>query len=155
MDLALAVLIGGTAAYAGGVGAVKAGRARALAVGAAVAAAVAAGFVLMVVIANAGVDLWAYVPVPFLVGAATFLVLRDDVGSRRAWGAAAGLGLLIGAATLYVSYLAPMAFVGAAGVYVVLRRWLPVRVSLLVMAAALGSLLLLAAAAFGLALASM
>lgn len=152
MDLALAVLIGGTAAYAGGVGAVKAGRARALAVGAAVAAA---GFVLMVVIANAGADLWAYVPVPFLVGAATFLVLRDDVGSRRAWGAAAGLGLLIGAATLYISYLAPMAFVGAAGVYVVLRRWLPVRVSLLVMAAALGSLLLLAAAAFGLALASM
>jgi hypothetical protein len=101
-----------------------------------------------------------WLPGTFLVAAAqaaaiTYLTLVRDLGRARAGQAAAAAGLVIGTAFALVSYLAVMALIGAAGVYVVLRLRLRIRPALLVMGGTLGTLLAGSAAVFAVALSSM
>ena len=150
MDLSLAILIVLAAGFAGAAVGLSHGFAR----GAVAAIGVAAGFALMLGLAR------VWLPGTFLVAAAqaaaiTYLTLVRDLGRARAGQAAATAGLVIGAAFALVSYLAVMALIGAAGVYVVLRLRLRIRPALLVMGGTLGTLLAGSAAVFAIALSSM
>lgn len=150
MDLSLAVLIVLVAGYAGAIVRLTHG----LAKGAATAVAVLAGFGLMLGLAR------VWLPGTFVVALAsaaaiTYLTLVADLGRSRAGRVAVAGGLVIGAAFAFVSYLALMALIGAAGIYLVLRRRLRVRPALLVMGGALGTLLAGSAAMFAVALSSM
>ncbi|WP_327002759.1 hypothetical protein OHA72_47985 [Dactylosporangium sp. NBC_01737] len=158
VDFALVALIAVIAAYAGGVAAIvrlrPAGPARALFEGAVAAAGVAASFALMLVLARVWLP-GTIIVAALLAGGVLYGTLRRDLGPARAGGLAAGGGLLIGASFLFVSYLAVMALIGAAGVYLALRLRLRTRPALLVMAGALGTLLATSAGVFALALSSM
>jgi hypothetical protein len=150
VDISLAVLIVLAAGYAGAVTWV----ARGFATGAAGAAGVLAAFALMLGLAR------AWLPGTLLVAALTaavitYLTLAQGLGRTRAVVAATAAGLVVGAAFAFVSYLAVMALIGAAGIYPVLRRRLRTRPALLVMGGALGTLLAGSAAAFVVALSSM
>jgi hypothetical protein len=158
VDIALMALIALIAAYAGGVATIvrlrPAGLVRALAEGVGVAAGVAASFALMLVLARVWLP-GTVIVAALLAGCVLYGTLLRDLGPARAGGAAAAGGLLIGASFLFVSYLAVMALVGAAGLYLVLRLWLRTRPALLVMGGALGALLAASAGVFALALSSM
>ncbi len=158
VDFTLVALIAVIAAYAGGVAAIvrlrPAGPARALLEGAGAAVAVAASFALMLVLAR----IWlpgTIIVAALLAGGVLYATLVRDLGAARAGALAAGGGLLTGASFLFVSYLAVMALIGAAGGYLVLRLWLRTRPALLVMGGAYGTLLAAAAGVFALALSSM
>ena len=158
VDIALVALIALIAAYAGGVTVIvrlrPAGPVRALLEGVGAAAGVAASFALMLVLAR----LWlpgTVIVAALLAGGVLYYTLLRDLGPARSAGTAAAGGLLIGASFLFVSYLAVMALIGAAGVYLVLRLWLRIRPALLVMGGALGALLAASAGVFVLALSSM
>jgi hypothetical protein len=158
VDFALVALIALIAAYSGAVAAIvrlrPAGPARALLEGAGAAAGVAASFALMLVLARVLLPGTVIVAALLAAGVLYGALLRD-LGPRRAGGTAAAGGLLIGASFLFVSYLAVMALIGAAGVYLMLRLWLRTRPALLVMGGALGALLAASAGVFALALSSM
>jgi hypothetical protein len=158
VDFALVALIALIAAYAGGVATIvrlrPAGCARALLEGVAGAAGVAASFALMLALARVWLP-GTIVVAALLAGCVLYGMLVRDLGAARAGGTAAAGGLLIGASFLFVSYLAVMALIGAAGVYLVLRLWLRIRPALLVMGGALGALLAASAGVFALALSSM
>lgn len=158
VDVALIALIALIAAYAGVVATVvrlrPAGPRRALLDGAATATTVAASFALMLVLAR------VWLPGTFIAGAllaagVLYGTLVRDLGTTRAAGTAAAGGLLIGACSLFVSYLAVIAVIAAAGVYLVLRLKLRTRPALLVTGGALGALLTASAGAFALALSTM
>ncbi len=158
VDFALVALIALMAAYAGGVATIvrrrPSGPARSLLEGVGVAAGVAAGFALMLMLAR----VWTpgtIIVAALLAGGVLHGTLLRDLGPARAGAVAAAGGLLIGASFLFVSYLAVMALIGAAGVYLVLRLWLRARTALLVMGGTLGTLLAASAGVFALALASM
>ncbi|WP_432971848.1 hypothetical protein [Dactylosporangium sp. CA-233914] len=149
MDISLVILIGLTAAYAGGV-AVVVRPSRAL---------MAAGGVIAVFALMLGL---AYVWYPgsvavaaLFAGGVTWLTLARDLGRPGNALVSVAAGLLIGASFLFVSYLAVMALIGAAGVYLVLRRWLRPRTAMLAMGGALGGMLAASAAVFAVALANM
>jgi hypothetical protein len=96
-----------------------------------------------------------FVAAALFAGVVTYLTLSRDLGAARTRLVAAAAVLLIGASFAFVSYLAVMALVGAAGLYLVLRRWMRTRPALLVMGGALGGLLTASAAVFALALSTM
>jgi len=158
VDFTLVALIALIAAHAGGVAAIvrlrPAGPARALLEGAGTAAGVAASFALMLVLAHVWLP-GTVIVAALLAGGVLYGTLLRDLGPSRAGGLAAAGGLLIGASFLLVSYLAVMALIGAAGVYLVLRLWLRTRPALLVMGGTLGALLAASAGAFALALSTM
>src|SRR5262249_34479076 len=128
--LRLVALIALIAAYAGGVATIvrlrPAGTVRALLEGVGVAVAVAASFALMLVLARVWLP-GTVIVAALLAGCVLYGTLLRDLGAARAGGTAAAGGLLIGASFLFVSYLAVMALIGAAGVYLVLRLGLPDR----------------------------
>jgi hypothetical protein len=158
VDFALVALIALIAAYAGGVATIlrlrPAGPARALLEGVGVAAGVAASFALMLVLARVWLP-GTIIVAALLAGCVLYGTLLRDLGAARAGGIATAGGLLIGASFLFVSYLAVMALIGAAGVHLVLRLWLRPRPALLIMGGALGVLLAASAGVFALALSSM
>lgn len=158
VDFALVALIALIAAYAGGVTAVvrlrPAGPARALLEGVGAAVGVAASFVLMLALARVWLP-GTIIVAGLLAGGVLYGTLVRDLGPARAGGTAAAGGLLIGASFLFVAYLAVMATIGAAGVYLTLRLWLRTRPALLVMGGTLGGLLAAAAGVFALALSNM
>jgi hypothetical protein len=158
VDFALVALIALIAAYAGGVWTFvrlrPAGPALALVEGVGAAAGVAVSFALMLVLAHVWLP-GTIIVAALLAGGVLYAMLLRDVGPARAAGIAAAGGLLIGASFLYVSYLAIMALIGAAGIYLVLRLWLRTRPALLVMGGALGALLAASAGVFALALSGM
>jgi hypothetical protein len=150
MDLSLAVLIVLVAGYAGAV----TWFARGLATGAAAAVGVLAAFALILGLAH----LWlpgAFIAAPLVAATITYLTLAADLSRKQAVLTAVGGGLVVGAAFVAVSYLAMMALIGAAGIYLVLRRWLRTRPALLVMGGALGTFLAGSAAVFLVAIANM
>jgi hypothetical protein len=158
VDFALIALIALIAGYAGGVAAIvrlrPVGPAQALLEGLGAAAGVAASFALMLGLARVWLP-GTIIVAALLAGGVLFFTLVRDLGTARAGGTAAAGGLLIGASFLFVSYLAVMALIGAAGVYLVLRLWLRTRPALLVMGGALGALLAASAGVFALALSGM
>jgi hypothetical protein len=150
VDLSLAVLIVLVAGYAG----VAVSVARGVRAGAVAAAGVLAGFAVMLGLAHVWLP-GTFIVAALFAGSITYLSLSRDLGSRRAGLVAAVGAIVVGAAFVVVSYLAPMALIGAAGVYLVLRRWLRTRPALLVMGGTLGGLLAGSAAVFAVALSSM
>jgi hypothetical protein len=158
MDSSLAILIAGTALFAGAAAYPMLrrdlGRRRAGLACLAAAAAVAATFLLM--LGLAAIALPATVAVAALFsGAVAYLVLRRDLGRRRAAPAAAGAALVVAACFLFVVYLAVIAFVAAAGAYLLLRTRLRIGPALILMGSTLSGLLAAAGVAFWAALASM
>jgi len=123
VDSSLAILIGGTAAFAGAVAYLLLrgrGPQRAALAAAGTATAVAASFLLMISLAT--VALPAAVALMTLSSAAVaYLVLRNDLGKRRAALAAAGAATVVTASFLFVLYLAVIAFIAATGAYLLLR----------------------------------
>ena len=158
VDFALVALIALIAAYAGGVWLIvrlrPAGVARALVEGVGVATGVAASFALMLVLARVWLP-GTIIVAALLAGGVLYGTVLRDVGPARAGGAAVAGGLLIAASFMFVSYLAVMALIGAAGVYLVLRLWLRTRPALVVMGGTLGVLLTASAGLFALALSGM
>lgn len=158
MDYSLALMIGFAACYAGAVSLValvpRRGFQQAVFGAAGVVAGVASSFVLMLLLARVHFALTEVVVVLF-TGAAAYLVLRRDLGKRATVWSAVGAAVLIGACFLFVSYLAVMAFIGAAGIYLLLRLFLRIRPALLVMGGTLGGLLGASAVVFAVALANM
>jgi hypothetical protein len=159
VDFALVALIALIAAYAGGVWIIvrlrPAGPARALTEGTGAAAGVATSFALMLVLARVWLP-GTIIVAALLAGGVLYGTLLRDVGPARAGGTAVAGGLLIAASFVFVSYLAVMALIGAAGVYLVLRLWLQqTRPALLVMGGTLAGLLTASAGVFALALAGM
>jgi hypothetical protein len=93
--------------------------------------------------------------VAVFTGAVAYLVLVRDLGRRRAVWAGVGAAVLISISFAFVSYLAVLAFLGAAGAYLLLRLWLRIRPALWVMGGTLGGLLAASAFVFAIALATM
>ncbi|MEV6636325.1 hypothetical protein AB0M54_36825 [Actinoplanes sp. NPDC051470] len=158
MDSSLALMVGFAACYAGGVSlpalVPRLGFQRAFLAAAGVVGGVALSFVLMLMLARVHVGLTEVVVLLF-TGAVAYLVLRRDLSGRATVWASIGSAVLIGACFLFVSYLAVLAFIGAAGVYLLLRLFLRTRPALLLMGGTLGGLLAASAAVFAIALASM
>lgn len=150
MDSSLVILIVLVAGYAGAVTLLT----RGIRAGVVTAAGVLAAFVLMPLLARVWLP-GTYAVAVLFAAAVTFLTLAGDLGRSRATVVAAATALFVGAAFVVVSYLALMALVGAAGVYLVMRRWLRTRPALLVMGGALGTLLAGSVAVFAIALSNM
>lgn len=151
MDLALAILIGATAVFAGATGYAgflgELGRRRAALAGAGAAAGVTAGFLVLLLLARIALP----AAPGFLAlagGTVAYLVLLRDLGRRRAALAAAGAAAVVTASALFVLYLAVAAFVGAVGTYLLLRTRLRIGPSIVLTATTLSGLLAAAAAAF-------
>lgn len=144
MESSLAILVGGTAAFAGTVAhlVLRRGlgprRAAVAAVGA--ATAVAANFLLMLYLATvalpAGVGL-----VALSSSAVAYLVFLRDLGRRRAALAAAGTATVVTASFLFVVYLAVIAFIAAIGAYLLLRTRLRIGPAIILMGTTLSGLL--------------
>lgn len=151
MDSALALLVGGTAIFAGAVAYLVTlrdrDRQRAGLAAAGAAGAVAAGFLLMLALATVSVPATVGLAA-LLTGPGAFLVLARDLGRRRAALAAAGTTAVVAASFLVVFYLAVMAFVAAAGVYLLVRARLQINAALVLMSTTLSGLLAAAALAF-------
>jgi hypothetical protein len=124
MDLVLVLLICATAGYAGVVVFVtelrERGRSRALQFGAVAALAVAAGFFLMVALAQWNLFAAAAAVAVFSGTVAYLVVGRDISPERRPW-ITVGAALLVTVAAVLVLYLAVIAFIGAVGVYRLVR----------------------------------
>ncbi|GAA0228317.1 hypothetical protein GCM10009539_12160 [Cryptosporangium japonicum] len=151
-------MIAATALYAGSVTVVAetrtTSRRAARTAGAGTAAVVAGVFLLMILLAHV-----AY-PATWALGAAfavvaTHRTLRADLGARTAASTAVGVAALVAASFVFVSYLAPMALIGALGVYRLLRLGLTPRSALVAMGGSLSALLAAAAATFAVALSTM
>jgi hypothetical protein len=158
MDSSLALMIGLAACYAGAVSLPVLIRRldvqRAVPAAAGVVAGVVLSFLLMLLLARVHLGLTEVVVLLF-VGVAAYLALRPDLGQRGTLWTAAGVSALIGVAFIFISYLAVLAFIGAAGLYVVLRLFLRIRPALLVMGGTLCCLLAGSAALFAVALSNM
>jgi hypothetical protein len=158
MDLALAILFGLAALYAGMVIFLvlvgSRGPQGAAASGAGAAAGVAACLALMVLLAQVTVAATIAAVVVFS-GAVAYRVLVRDVGRPRAALAGIGAAALISLSFAFVSYLAVLAFLGAVGVYLLLRLWVRARTALLVMGGTLSGLLAASGLVFALALSTM
>ncbi|MDG4819921.1 hypothetical protein O7628_30935 [Micromonospora sp. WMMD956] len=150
MDSSLALLIGGTAVFAGGVGFLVARRdvdgrrAGLTAVGA--AGGVAASFLLMLHLATVALPATVGL-VALLAGLVAYLAFRRDLGRRRAALAAAGAGAFVAASFLFVVYLAVIAFV-AVGVYLLARDRLRISQAVILTGTTLGGLLAASALVF-------
>lgn len=158
MDFFLVLLICATAGYAGAVVSIvrlrERGMARALQEGAVAATGVAASFFLMVALAHLTVFASVAASAVF-VGVVTYLaVARDLSPAWRPW-VTVGLTVLVTAVSLFASYLALMAFVGAAGVYRLVRLRLRTGPSLVFMGTSLGVLMAGAVGMFLVALSQM
>jgi hypothetical protein len=158
MDSSLAFMITGVALYAGAVAFLvlrkQLDTMRSVLAGLFTIVAVAGSFQLM--ISLAGVTLWAmYATIALFTATVTYLAFVRDLD--RTWTVASTIGAaaLVTLASVVVSYLAVMAYIGAVGVYLVLRMWVRVRPALIMMGTALGGFLALSVAAFAVALASM
>lgn len=144
MDSSLAILIGGTAVFAGAVAYPlrlrDVGPPRAALAAAGSAAAVTASFLLMIYLAN--VALPATIGfVAISSGVVAYLAFRQDLGARRAALAAAGAACVVTASFLFVVYLAAIAFIIAIGVYLLLRTRLRIRPAMILMGTTLSGLL--------------
>jgi hypothetical protein len=158
VDISLVGLIGTGSLYAGGVTAAigfrPLGVAKAALGGAGTAVGVAASFALMLVGARIGLPLM-FTLCALFAAVIVYLTLYRDLDRSRAVVTAAGLAALITTAMLFVSYLAPLALVGACGVYLLLRLRLRTRPALMVMGGTLGGLLSASVAVFLIAIATM
>lgn len=151
MDSSLALLIGLTAIFMGGVAHRVArrdpGPRRAGLVAAAAAVATAASFLLMIYLA--GLALPATMALlAVLSGAVTYLAFRRDLGPKRAALAATGAAVFVTACFLFVLYLAVIAFVAAIGVYLLVRDRLRIKGALILAGTTLSGLLAAAVLAF-------
>jgi hypothetical protein len=151
VDFALALLVGGTAIFAAAVAYFVTlrdrDRQRAGLAAAAAAGAVTAGFLLMLGLAAVSVPATVGL-VALVTGPVAYLVVARDLGRRRAALAAAGTTAVVTASFLVVFYLAVLAFVAAAGVYLLVRTRLKVNAALVLMSTTLSGLLAAAALAF-------
>lgn len=151
MDSSLAILIGGTAVFAGGVGYLvarrDAGRRRAGLTAVGAAGGVAASFLLMLYLATVALPATVGL-VAFLAGLVAYLAFRRDLGRRRAALAAAGAGAFVAAGFLFVVYLAVIAFVVAVGVYLLARDRLRISQAVILTGTTLGGLLAASALVF-------
>jgi hypothetical protein len=127
------------------------GPGRAALAGAGTSVGIAAMFVLMTKVPY----LASFALIALFIGGTGYLVFRRDLGQGRAVVAAVAAAVLLTGCALFVSYLAVMAYIAAAGIYLVLGLRLRVGPALLVMGTALGGLLAASAAVFAIALASM
>jgi hypothetical protein len=158
MDLFLAIFFSLAALYSGmvifliSVG--GRGPRRAAASGAGAAAGVGACLVLMVLLAQVSVAATVAAAAVFS-GAVAYLVLVRDVDRLRAALAGLGAAAIISLSFAFVSYLAVLALLGAAGLYLLLRPWLRTRPALLVMGGTLSGLLAASGLVFALALSTM
>jgi hypothetical protein len=75
------------------------------------------------------------------LGAVSYLMLRPDLGSKRAVAAAAGIGLIMTVAVVVVSYLGVMAFIGAMALYALTRNHVRLVPALIVTGTTLSGLL--------------
>ncbi|GIG88169.1 hypothetical protein [Plantactinospora endophytica] len=144
MDSSLAILIGGTAVFAGAVGYLvllrDLGTRRAGLAGAGTAAAVAASFLFMLYLATLALPaLLGFVALSS--GVVGYLVLRRDLGTRRGVLAAAGSAAVVTASFLLVVYLAVIAFIAAVGVYLLLRTRVRIAPALVLTGTTLSGLL--------------
>ncbi|MBT0773697.1 hypothetical protein KIH74_32430 [Kineosporia sp. J2-2] len=150
MDIALIVLILGTAGYAGIMAlllALRRGTARPVLIGAASFVGVAAGFFAAVGLAR--LAHWGVLGlVAALVGGGTYLALSGDLGGRRAGRAALVASVVVTCAAVFVSYLAPMAYVVTVSTYLLLRLWVRTRPALMIMSTAFCGLLVVALGVF-------
>jgi hypothetical protein len=151
VDSSLTILIGATSAFAGAVTYAAflrdlGGRRAALAATGATAG-VAASFLLM--LALSAVALPATLGfVALASGAVAYLMFRRDLGHRRATLAATGTAAVVTASFLFVLYLAVVAFIAAAGAYLLLRTRLRIGPSIVLMGTTLSGLLAASALAF-------
>lgn len=81
-------------------------------------------------------------------GAVAYVVLRRDLGPRRAALAAAGAATVVTASFMFVVYLAVIAFIAAAGVYLLVRIRLRINPAFILMGTALSGLLAASALVF-------
>jgi hypothetical protein len=151
VDSSLAILIGGTAIFAGAVAYLvrlrDLGRRRAGLVAAAAATAVTASFLLMLYLATVAAPAVVGL-VALLTGAVAYLVFLRDLGRWRAALAAAGAAVVVAASFLFVVYLAVIAFIAAAGVYLLVRLRLRINAALILMGTTLSGLLAASALVF-------
>jgi hypothetical protein len=158
VDLSLVILFVLAALYAGAVIFLvllrRRGLLRAAVSGVAVTAGVAASLFSMVLLAHLSLAATVAVVAVF-AGAVAYLVMLRDLGRPRAALSGVGAAVLISLCFAFVSYLAVLALVGAAGVYLLLRLWLRTRPALLVMGGTLGGLLAASAFVFAVALSTM
>jgi len=151
VDSSFAILIGGTAVFAGIVAYVvllrDLGPRRAALAAAGAATAVTASFLVTVLLATVSLPV-AIGFVALLSGAVAYLVFRRDLGTRRAALAAAGAATVVTASFLFVVHLAVVAFICATGVYLLLRMRLRISQSIVLMGTTLGGLLAASALAF-------
>jgi hypothetical protein len=127
VDSSLAILIGGTAGFAGAVAYLvllrDLGRRRAALNAVGAATAVTASFLLMLYLAMLRpFGLWAAVGfIALFSGAVAYLVFLRDLGGWRAALAAVGAAIAVTASSLFVLHLAVVAFIAASGIYLLLR----------------------------------
>jgi hypothetical protein len=151
VDSSLAILIGGTAIFAGAVAYMvlrsDLGPRRAALAAAGATGAVAAVFLLMIRLAAVALPAVAGL-VALSTGAAAYLIFRRDLGPRRAALAAAGAATVVTASFLFVVYLAVIAFIAATGGYLLVRIRLRVNPALILMGTTLSGLLAASALVF-------
>jgi hypothetical protein len=151
VDSSLAVLIGGTAVFAGTVAHLLVRRdhdPRRAAVAAAVtAAAVTASFLLTLFLATVALPA-ALAFVALAGGAVAYLAFRPDLGERRAALAATGAAGVVTASFLLVVYLGVIAYIVAIGTYLLLRPRLRVGPAMILMGTTLSGLLAASGLAF-------
>lgn len=130
------------------------GERRPIVVGSGVFVGVAASFFAAVGLAHLHLAAMAAL-IAVLTGASTYGVVLKDLGRGRAAALALGMMVMVTGASLFVSYLAPMAFVATASSYLLARLWIQTRAALIVMGTAFGGLLALSAAVFVVAISQM
>lgn len=151
MDSSLQILVGCTSVFAGAVAYLALlrglGTRRAALAAGGTALTVAASFAFMVVLAHVAVPA-TMAFAALATGAVAYFVFRPDLGTKRAALAAAGAATVVAAAFLLVVYLAVIAFVGALGVYVLLRTRIRIGPAFVLMGTTLSGLLAAAGLAF-------
>lgn len=85
-------------------------------------------------------------------GVIAYLLARRDLSPKWAALTAVGCGVVVGATSLFVIYLAPLSFIAAAAAYLVLRRRLSVKHALVASATTFAGLLAASVLAFWLTL---
>jgi len=157
VDSSLAILIGGTAIFAGVVAYLvllrDLGRRGAGVAAAAAASAVTASFVLMLYLATVATPAVAGL-VALLTGGVAYMVFLRDLGRRRAALAAAEAAAAVTTSFLFVVYLAVIVFVGAVGIYLLARVRLRINAALIMAATTLSGLLAASALVFWISLTS-
>ncbi|GLY33482.1 hypothetical protein [Kineosporia sp. NBRC 101731] len=145
MDIALIFLILCTAGYAAVMALLVAwrrGHRQPVRTGALTLVAVAASFFAAVGLAR--LDIFAMIAfIATATAVSTYGVLHHDLGRRRAVATAVVMMLVTTAASLFISYLAPMALVATASTYLLVRVWISTRQALMIMSAAFGGLIVL------------